>query len=443
MEVPKEWTLKNSLHSLLIAVILIYLIRWLLRKNKNYPPGPIGLPIVGYLPFLSKDAHEKLCKLQKIYGGIFGFYLGSKYTVVLNGYSSVKEAGFGGKYWIEQRRFMLHVLRDLGFGKNKMEGYITEELSHFINELKALNGKPCIPKELTIPSVSNVICSLIFGRRLEYNSPERKLLDQSLSDISKVLTQTSIQVYMPWLKPIVMSTNFFNSKKGFEAAKKISTFEEIEIDNHEKTLDVNNIRDYIDGYLIELKKRKEDSKSYFNRSMMKQTLQLLLVAGSRTVHETLNWAFLIMAKYQDVQKRVQQEIDDVIGRIRQLTWADHVNLPYTQAVIYEIQRWRTLVALNLMRHCIEETTIQGLSIPKGSIVIANIWSVHNDKDYWKDPEIFRPERFLDATGKKVIRHELYIPFSLVPSTAATMNHHNYSKMYFMKNRLTFKGIFKH
>ncbi|XP_023243955.1 cytochrome P450 18a1-like [Centruroides sculpturatus] len=223
MEVPKEWTLKNSLHSLLIAVILIYLIRWLLRKNKNYPPGPIGLPIVGYLPFLSKDAHEKLCKLQKIYGGIFGFYLGSKYTVVLNDYSSVKEglnnpnllsrppnlpldvlnefdstkrnvfiAGFGGKYWIEQRRFMLHVLRDLGFGKNKMEGYITEELSHFINELKALNGKPCISKELTIPSVSNVICSLIFGRRLEYNSPERKLLVRFLVKILSISASLKI-----------------------------------------------------------------------------------------------------------------------------------------------------------------------------------------------------------------------------------------------------------
>ncbi|XP_067119558.1 cytochrome P450 2C28-like [Centruroides vittatus] len=438
MEVPKEWTLKNSLHSLLIAVILIYLIRWLLRKNKNCPPGPIGLPIVGYLPFLRKDPHEKLCKLQKIYGGIFGFYLGSKYTVVLNDYPSVKEGlnnpnllsrppnlpldvlnefdstktGFGGKYWIEQRRFMLHVLRDLGFGKNKMEEYITQEIYHFINDLKSLNGKPCIVKELTTRSVSNVICSLIFGRRLEYNSPERKLLDEGLKDVSEILTQTSIQVYIPLLKPIMMSTDFFNFKKGFEAAKKISTFEEIEIDNHERTLDVNNIRDYIDGYLVELKKRKEDSKSYFNRNMMKQTLQFLLGAGSRTVHETLNWAFLIMAKYQDVQKRVQQEIDDVIGRIRQPMWADHVNLPYTQAVIYEIQRWRTLLPLNLLRYCIEETTIQGLTIPKGSIVITNIWSVHNDKDYWKDPEIFRPERFLDATGKKVIRHDLYIPFSL-------------------------------
>ncbi|XP_023243812.1 cytochrome P450 2F2-like [Centruroides sculpturatus] len=438
MDTLIEWTRENTLiSSLIIIVTVAYFTHRILYKRQNLPPGPLGLPIVGYLPFIIKDAPQKLYKLRVKYGDIISIYLGSRYTVILNDYSSIKEGlndsnilarppqmpfdllnkikytktGFGGKLWLEQRRFILHVLRDLGLGKNKMEEFIKEEISLVLKEFKRFNGEPLLANEILTPSVSNVIGSLVFGRRLEYNSKERKLLDHGLKTLGKFIGKNSFLIFIPWLRPLVRHFSFFNYKEAVTAMNNVTTFVKQEIQEHEMTLDSNNIRDYIDGYLTELKSRNGDDKSYFDEDMLIQTTQQLFGAGSGTVRESLSWAFLTMAKYPSVQKRVQQEIDNTIGKHRLPDWADHPKLPFTQAVIYELQRWKTIAPLNILRYCVKDTTVKSVKIPKGSIVLANIWAVHNDKNYWKDPEVFRPERFLDETGSKLIRHEFYIPFS--------------------------------
>lgn len=448
MEAVIEWLQRNVLTStLILATIVAYITHRILYKNKNLPPGPLGLPIVGYLPFILKNAPEKFYKLRKKYGGVFGLYLGSQYTVVLTDYSALKEGlnnsaflarppnlpfdvlnqskytktGFGGKQWLEQRRFILHVLRDLGFGKNRMEQFITEEITNFITELKILNGKPTLLRNILAPSTSNNIACLVYGKTYERNTPERKLIDDSLEDLSKFIGQTAIQIFIPWIKYIMLLTGLFNYKKAIAAATNLRKFVCKEIEEHKRTLDVNNIRDYIDGYLIELQKRKDDTISYFNDDMLIQTVQGLFGAGSGTIRESLMWAVLIMAKYQDVQKRVQHEIENVVGKNRLPNWSDHPKLPYTQAVINEMQRWRTITPLSILRYCQEDTMLKNFKIPKGSFVLSNIWSVHNDEDYWKDPGVFRPERFLDETETKVIRHDYYIPFSLGKMSCAGEN----------------------
>ncbi|KFM68124.1 Cytochrome P450 2C23, partial [Stegodyphus mimosarum] len=135
---------------LFLATYLIWMslrIHWKKRSNDSWPPGPVGVPIVGYLPFLGKEPHKSLWKLKEKYGDIIGLYMGTKYTVVLNEYSVVKETltqpgaldrapklfehiplvGFiaaNGDEWQEQRRFCLSSARDLGLGRGAWENII-------------------------------------------------------------------------------------------------------------------------------------------------------------------------------------------------------------------------------------------------------------------------------------------------------------------------------
>ena len=56
------------------------------------------------------------------------------------------------------------------------------------------------------------------------------------------------------------------------------------------------------------------------------------------------------------------------------------------------------------------TTLKGYTIPKGSVVLSNLWAVHHDPDVWDNPDEFKPTRFLDQDGK-VIKKDEWMPFS--------------------------------
>lgn len=83
--------------------------------------------------------------------------------------------------------------------------------------------------------------------------------------------------------------------------------------------------------------------------MLKGNAPSLIGAGSTTVRATVEWCLLTMAKYPDVQQRIYSEIEDIIGRERSPQWADHILMPYTEAVLMEVQRWKTVVPINLLR----------------------------------------------------------------------------------------------
>lgn len=97
--------------------------------------------------------------------------------------------------------------------------------------------------------------------------------------------------------------------------------------------------------------------------MLSGNVRGFFAAGSDTVKTTLEFVFLTLAAYPDVQQRVYAEIQSVIGQ-RTPTYADRVRMPFTQAVLSEVQRWKTVVPLNLPRWTLEDMTVQGVFIPK-------------------------------------------------------------------------------
>lgn len=156
--------------------------------------------------------------------------------------------------------------------------------------------------------------------------------------------------------------------------------------------------------------RKDDPRAGFNiENLLICTLELI-EAGTESSSTTLRWALVYMMNYPEIQEKVREEIDRVIGQSRQPTIADRPNLPYTDAVIHEIQRIGNIVPLGFPKMASKDTTLGGYFIPKGTPLTTNLSSVLFDKNEWATPETFNPEHFLDSEGR-FCRREAFLPFS--------------------------------
>jgi len=127
---------------------------------------------------------------------------------------------------------------------------------------------------------------------------------------------------------------------------------------------------------------------------------VLYIAGAETISSTLIWWMLAMVSHPEVQARAQTELDTVIGRERAPTLQDLPNLPYICAMVKETLRWRTAAPLSVPHRSSEDDWYEGYLIPKGTIIIANVWAYHQDSETFGDDfDRFNPARYLDANGE--------------------------------------------
>ncbi|KAK1230501.1 hypothetical protein PQX77_006429 [Marasmius sp. AFHP31] len=109
---------------------------------------------------------------------------------------------------------------------------------------------------------------------------------------------------------------------------------------------------------------------------------------------------LAMLAHPEVQKKCQEELDAVVGRHRMPKFSDMEDLPYIRATVREVLRWRTVVPIGAPHLSTEDDWYGGYYIPKGTIVISNIWAMNRDKKvYGRDADEFRPDRHLRSDGK--------------------------------------------
>ncbi|XP_067004472.1 probable cytochrome P450 305a1 isoform X2 [Anabrus simplex] len=314
-----------------------------------------------------------------------------------------------GKLWHEQRSFAVRHLRKVGYGKESMEQAIQTELSELVLTLDQEERVRLGPE--FAKSVLNVLWMFVAGNRLT----------QSCSYINKLLylMDKRKQVFdmsggklsqMPWLRFVAPDFS------GYSLITEINTaledfFKEI-IEKHEQTHSCRNIRDFIDAYLHQMHDEEEgELKKSFTVDQLIVVCLDFFIAGSQTTSNTLDFAFLLVLLHPDIQKKVREEICSVVGTERRATLSDRTNMPYVEAVLMETQRLCTIVPLIGPRRVLKDTTLGSYNIPKDTVILANAFSVHMDEDHWKDPYVFRPERFLDENGA-VRADEWFMPFGL-------------------------------
>ncbi|KAG3264468.1 cytochrome P450 2C18-like, transcript variant X2 [Ictidomys tridecemlineatus] len=341
------------------------------------PPGPTPLPIIGNILQIDvKDISKSLTKFSKVYGPVFTLYLGLKPSVVLHGYDAVKEAlvdlgeefagrgsfplsekvnkDFGilfsnGKRWKELRRFSLMTLRNFGMGKRSIEDRVQEEARCLVEELRKTNGSPCDPTFILGCAPCNVICSIIFQNRFEYK-------DQNFLNLMEKFSENLRLMSSPWIQG------------------------------------------------------KDNQQTEFTIENLLTTVTDLFGAGTESTSTTMRYGLLLLLKHTDITAKVQEEIDQVIGRHRSPCMQDRKCMPYTEAVLHEIQRYIDFIPTSLPHAVTCDVKFRNYFIPKGTRIITSLTSVlHDDKEF-PNPEVFDPGHFLDESGN-FKKSDYFMPFS--------------------------------
>ena len=126
----------------------------------------------------------------------------------------------------------------------------------------------------------------------------------------------------------------------------------------------------------------------------------LILAGSDTTSTSLEWALLYMIHYPDVQAKMREEIDAVIGTGRLPELADRPSMPYTEAVMQEVLRMACVAPFGLPHANTKPMKIGGKwDLPAGTLVFAHLYHVLRNPDIFEDPFRFNPERYLDKSGR--------------------------------------------
>ncbi|XP_071455272.1 methyl farnesoate epoxidase-like [Hetaerina americana] len=186
-----------------------------------------------------------------------------------------------------------------------------------------------------------------------------------------------------------------------------------EIDSHRETIDYDQPRDFIDIYLREIEKEKHGLHNAFNDLQLKVLCTELFMAGTDTTTNVLSFALLYLILYPEAQKKMQEEIDQVVGKDRLPSLDDRGRFTYVEAAIQEVLRLSS-VSPSAFPHSAVTTdkyiNFKGYHIPKGSVLLIDLYGVHHDPKIWKHPEMFIPERFLQM-GEKNNQNASIFPFS--------------------------------
>jgi len=299
-------------------------------------------------------------------------------------------------------------LRNFGLGKKSLEDWVTKEANHLCDAFTAQAGQPINPNPMLNKSTCNVIASLIFARRFEYEDPflirMLKVLEQSLTEVSGLIPEV-LNAFPILLRIPRLADKALQGQKSF-----IAILDNLLTENRTTWDPVQAPRNLTDAFLAEIEKAKGNPESSFNDENLLMVVRDLFGAGMLTTSTTLSWALMLMILHPDVQRRVQQEIDEVIGQVRHPEMADQAHMPYTNAVIHEVQRFGDIVPVNLPRITSHDIEVQDFLIPKGTILLPNMSSMLKDESVWEKPLRFHPEHFLDAQGH-FVKPEAFMPFS--------------------------------
>ncbi|XP_028127669.1 cytochrome P450 76C1-like [Camellia sinensis] len=456
--VLQQWTpwlsqLINNIYefagAILTLSILILPLFWYLRTFTNsrnqtteapLPPGPRGLPVLGYLPFLGTNLHHSFSHLAHHYGPVFKLWLGNKLYVVITSPSLAKQvvrdqdivfsnrdppisalaATYGaqdiawssyGSHWRNMRKIFV---REMLSNSSLEAGYNLRrtEVRKTITQVYRKIGKPVEIGEIVFLTEFNVVLSMLWGSTFniqekvnsrvgaEFRAATAKMMvllgKPNLSDFFPGLARFDLQGVEREMKEIVVDV-----ERVFDSV----------IDARVKMEAVNDggKKDFLQ-ILLELK--GEDGATPITKTQIKALLTDIVVGGTDTTATMVEWVMTEIMHNPELMKKVQEELSDIVGMNN---FVEEFHLPkllYLDAVVKETFRLHPAVPLLVPRCPSQSCVVGGYTIPKGTRVFLNVWAIQRDPDFWDNPSEFRPERFLgddnkwDYTGNNF----QYLPF---------------------------------
>ncbi|KAM1655154.1 hypothetical protein ACFX2K_007448 [Malus domestica] len=405
-------------------------------KHKMLPPGPRGFPIFGSLHLFGKFPNRDLHQLSRKYGDIMYLRLGLVPTVVVSSpraaelflkthdlvfasrppHEGSKHISFGqrnlsfaeyGSYWRDIRKMCtLELLSNHKI--NSFKSMRREEVALLIQSVEedANNGRVAIDLSVKVSSLSvDMTCRMVFGKKYKDEEFDERGFTAVMKEGLKLSAGPNLGDYIPCIAPLDLQ-GFTKKMKAINKA--FDEFFEKIIDDHLQSKDEERTKDFVDVMVAFM--GSEDSDYRIERTNIKAIMLDMFAGSMDTTSTTVEWALSELMRHPQVMKKVQKELENVVGLNRMVEESDLEKLEYLDMVVKETLRLHPVAPLLVPHAAIEDCIVDGYHVPKKSLVIINAWAIGRDQSAWEDAEKFVPERFegnnVDVRGN----HFQLIPF---------------------------------
>ena len=406
----------------------VYLNVWSKSRPRIALPGPKGIPGLGNLLQVDfKAPHIKLTKWAQEYGGMFTLNMKGRNWVVVSTYDHIQEMlvrkgpefanrpnsfrinyvsfnrnnvafqNVGQNYYQIGKKVMHKSLKQYSVGLENIQDVVMVVLKTFKNKLEITHGKPYNPRITINNFVVQTLMSFLLGRFIEENDETFQMAREMSASNSiglVVIGEGSELDAFPLLR-------YFKNKvyqrltRGRELSSLIWGKYKGEVLEAAAQADMHSMMDIL------LAARHAQQTEVIKEINVQLLLTSTIVAGSATTFNTLSSFVNTMVHHPEVQRKLQKEVDEVVGSGRDVTLADRQNMPYTRATVLENNRYASIVPMGVAHATHADCKLAGVDVPKGTSMLTNFWALHHDEKFWGDPWEFRPERFLDEQGELV------------------------------------------
>ncbi|KAI0088575.1 cytochrome P450 [Irpex rosettiformis] len=372
-------------------------------RKQHAPPGPPRLPFLGNILQVPRQFQSiPFLDWSTKYGPIFSLNLLGQNIIVLNNFKTANDL-LERRSNIYNSRPHLIMLQDILCGGSfpPLEGDADiwrrwRRASHEtfgtkgVEKYQAVQSKAAALAALRIathPSGwEHTIEVTVYGwPPLEEDSPAIELVFKLAERVSNAAVPGAFLVDIFPLMKFLPAWMARWKREGEEFHNQMSAvLEKYLSDANEQMVSGDAQTCYVSEFI------QTEDRHGFSRKTSAWISAVMLAAGAETTSSTMTNFLLAMLNYPGVMRKAQAELDEVVGRGRVPTFADMDNLPYIRAIVRETLRWRPVSPIGLPHVATEDNWYEGYFIPKGTAV---------DPSIYPDFDVYRPERFLDESGK--------------------------------------------
>ncbi|XP_019155287.1 PREDICTED: cytochrome P450 CYP82D47-like [Ipomoea nil] len=433
-------------------LLITFIYNLVFHKGSTQKPPEAGgtWPIIGHLHLLAapRATFKILADMADKYGPIFRIRLGTKQVLVVSDSRIAKEcfttndralagrpkaltseiigynyAMFGmcpyGEYWRHVRKVVvLQLLSNrrrealMRVWESGVRSFAQDIYRSWLRDKNESEDVKLDMKELFGEVVMDVTMQTLFGQ--QYEEEGSRTVVRTASRLFNLLGVPVVGDYLPWLRWLDIGGH---EKTLKETAKRMDSIAEGWLQEHKRKRNTKSKEeeDFMDGLINSFHgdgDHKDIPNDFDADTIVKSTCMGMLFAGTDTTTITLTWALSLILNHSSVLEKIRAELDIHVGRKRHVNHLDLNNLIYLQAVVKETLRLYTPGPLLLPHECIDDCVVNGYNIQKGTRLLVNVSMIHRDPDIWSDPNVFRPERFLNEYKDIDVRgnHFELIPF---------------------------------